>query len=148
MTSIQFTARPLQGALLLAGALLTSHCHAASGVGVASARVLPSTLTASVALYLRTGCGANCGAAPQGPASWQTALRPAMVSMSLDGVAQFTLFGETASNYVVRFSAPDGAGAPILLEPMLTPRGGVSIVVALAPGSTDTDAFQVVINYN
>jgi hypothetical protein len=70
------------------------------------------------------------------------------------GVAQFTMFGETASNYVVRLDAaargawPGRKDSPILLEPTLTPAGRLAIVITLAPASTSADAFQVVINYN
>lgn len=157
---IPATARPLQGIILLACAVLTGNCGAASGVGVAGATVLPSALSASVALFVRTApgplCGAGCGPAVRlmGPAVPAQAAGAAPVSMGQDGIAQFTLFGETASNYIVRLSAaaygawPGRAGSPIILEPTLSPGGRLSIVIALAPSSTDVDAFQVVINYN
>lgn len=138
-------ARPLQGAVLLACALLTGTCAAATGVGVASAKVLPATLSASVALYMRTSCRTNCGVEPKAA---PPTVREATVSMNDDGVAQFTMFGETSSNYVVRLSTFSSPGSPILLEPTLTSGGRLSIVIAMAPASTGTDAFQVVINYN
>ncbi len=147
--AMSLASRLLRGALLLAGAAAAAVCGATTAVGQASAKVLPSTLSASVALYTRTApirsCGADCTAAP-------LAERSASVSMGSDGVAQFTMFGDTTSNYIVRFSGA-GWGArpgdvPIVLEPTLTGGGGVSIVIALAPATTDSDAFQVVINYN
>ncbi|MDB5933468.1 MAG: hypothetical protein JWQ01_812 [Massilia sp.] len=147
---IRSTSRLLRGAIVLAGASFAGACGAATSVGVATAKVLPSMLSASVALYTRTApsqlCSADC-------AGMRTD-RPASVSIGEDGVAQFTLFGETTSNYIVRLSdaawgaRPRAADAPIILEPTLTPGGRVSIVIALAPAYPVTNAFQVVINYN
>jgi hypothetical protein len=145
---IRARVRLLQGAIVLAGASFASGGGAATAVGLASAKVLPSTLSASVALYTRTAssqvCSANCSVRAE---------RPAPVSMGDDGVAQFTMFGDTTSNYVVRLSdAASGArpdqDAPIVLEPTLMAGGRLSIIIALAPATTDTDAFEVVINYN
>jgi hypothetical protein len=132
---------------------------AATGVGVASATVLPSNLSASVALFVRTASGASCTGGCTGPlvvapVRWPPlAAKPPMVRME-DGIAQFTMFGDTVSNYVVRLNdAAYGTGpgrmeSPIFLEPTLTPGGRLSIVITLSPGSTSADAFQVVINYN
>lgn len=142
-------------AVLLGCALMLDNGHAATAVGGASATVLPSNLSASVALYVRTApapaCGEECRAEP---AQWSPASpRTSLVSME-DGVAQFTLFGEKASNYVVRLDAaarnawPGRVDSPIFLEPTLTPAGRLAIVITLAPASTSADAFQVVINYN
>jgi hypothetical protein len=150
------TARLRRGATLLAFAVLTGNCGAASSVGSASATVLPSILSASVTLYVRTApgplCSAGCAAVQAGLPP--PAARAAPVNMDQDGIAQFTMFGDTASNYVVRLSDaaygawPDRTGSPIVLEPTLSPAGRLSIVIALAPASTAADAFQVVVNYN
>lgn len=148
-------------AVLLACAVLMANSGAATGVGVASATALPSTLSASVALYVRTApvplCSRDCAAGPlaTAPAGMSPPVaRPAPVNMDQDGIAQFTMFGDTASNYIVRLNDaaygawPDRIGTPIVLEPTLTPGGRLSIVIALAPSSAFADAFQVVINYN
>jgi hypothetical protein len=148
--------RKRQCAVLLACALSLDNSGAATAVGGASATVLPSTLSASVALYVRTAplCSGGCAARQPEPSQWPpAAARTPLVSME-GGVAQFTMFGETASNYVVRLDAaargawPGRMDSPILLEPTLTPAGRLAIVITLAPATTSADAFQVVINYN
>jgi hypothetical protein len=152
---------PWRHVAVLACALFAGHSGAATGVGRAQATVLPSILSASVALYVRTApgplCTGDCPAAPlmaRMAGASQLSTRTAPVSMDPDGVAQFTMFGATASNYIVRLSdAASGAwqdriGSPIILEPTLGQGGGLSIIIGLAPSGTVADAFQVVINYN
>jgi hypothetical protein len=141
--------RKRQCAVLLACALSLDSSGAATAVGGASATVMPSNLSASVALYVRT---APAPLAAE-PAQWPPTARAPLVSME-GGVAQFTLFGDTASNYVVRLDAaardawPGRVDSPIFLQPTLMPAGRLAIVITLAPATTSADAFQVVINYN
>ena len=143
-------------AVLLACALFTCNSGAATGVGVASAKVLPSPLSAAVALYVRTGpvhlCSNGCSAAPTG--TWPPAAKTTPVTLDRDGIAQFSMFGDTTANYVVRLNDavygnwPDRIGTPIVLEPTLSREGRLSIMVGQAPSSLFAGAFQVVINYN
>lgn len=143
-------------AVLLACALFAGHSDAATGVGVASAKVLPSPLSAAVALYVRTGpmhvCSNRCATTPAG--TWQPLTRTTPVTLDQDGIAQFSMFGDTTSNYVVRLNDavygdwPDRIGTPIVLEPTLSREGRLSIMVGQAPSSLFAGAFQVVINYN
>jgi hypothetical protein len=152
--------RKRQCAVLLACALLMGNSGAATGVGVASATVLPSNLSASVALFVRTAPAAWCtGGCATGPLVTAPARLPPLAAKAPllrmeDGIVQFTMFGDTVSNYVVRLNDPAYGGwpgqseSPIMLEPTLTPGGRLSIVITLAPGRTSADAFQVVINYN
>lgn len=148
-------------AFLLAGLLVAGSSGAATGVGVARATVLPSPLSAAVTLYVRTApgdlCTAGCAAAPltTGPTGiWSPVARASPVTLDQDGIAQFTMFGDTASNYVVRLNDaaygawPDRIGTPIVLEPTLSRGGRLSIIVGLAPSDLLAGAFQVVINFN
>lgn len=142
-------------ALLLAGVLSTGGSGAATSVGVAGATVLPSPLSAAVTLYVRTApgylCTDSCAAAPLTTAP---AARTSQVSLDQDGTVQFTIFGETASNYIVRLDDAafggwaDRIGPPIVLEPTLNRGGRLSIIVGLAPSDVLAGAFRVVINYN
>lgn len=148
-------ARPrlrLRAVLLAACALFNGPSGAAShdATGVASATVLASPLSASVRLFVRSApghlCTARCPAAPVFGAP--------LVYLDQDGIAQFSMFGDTTSNYVVRLNDPaygawpDRIGTPIVLEPTLSREGRLSIVVGRAPSSVFAGAFQVVINYN
>lgn len=145
-------------ALLLSFALFAQDCAGAPATGVASATVLPSTLSPSIALYVRTAprpaCFGNCAAAPASAGVWPPAAR--LVGLSQDGVAQFSMSGATASTYVVQFDAaaygarPDGGSAPITLEPTLSADGRLSVLIApvRAWARTPGDAFRVVVNYN
>ena len=147
--------------VLLTCVVLTVNSNAATGVGVASATVLPSTLSASIALYVNTApslvrsSGSSFYDMANAPAGfWPPEFKPTAVTMDQDGIAQFTMFDNTATNYVVRLSDsaysvwPNGANMPVVLEPALTPGGRLSIVVALAPSGTFANAFQVFLNYN
>lgn len=143
---------------LLACALFAQDCAGATATGAASATVLPSNLSSAVVLYVRTvpqaACIAGCAAAvaQPDPVMWPPAVR--LVGVSLDGVAQFTMFGTTASNYVVQLNTAaygawlDRTGAPITLEPTLIADGRLSILIAPATAGTLADSFRVVINYN
>jgi hypothetical protein len=145
-------------ALLLACALSALASAGASGTGVASATVLPSTLSPSIALYVRTAprpaCFGNCAGAPAPAGAWPPAAR--LVGLSPDGVAQFSMSGATASTYVVQFDAAaygawwDRGSAPITLEPRLTADGRLSVLIASATALAGApgDAFRVVVNYN
>lgn len=143
-------------AVLLACAMVTGGSTAANGVGIASATVLPSPLSATVTLYVRTApgplCTGSCAGAPAGTLT--TVARTTPVALDPDGIAQFTLFGDTASNYVVRLNETvygnwtDRIATPIVLEPALSRGGRLSIVVGKAPSGVIADAFQVVVNYN
>lgn len=145
-------ARRSPGAVLLLFCLLADHCAAtaATATGIAGATVTASPLSAAVALYVRPshdgGCVADCAAAGSAEGA---------VALGRDGIAQFSMYGDTTSNYVVQIS--DAAlrsawsgwnGMPITLEPMPLRGGGVSIVIGSAPSSVLADAFQVVINFN
>jgi hypothetical protein len=101
-------------------------------------------------------CTAGCAAAPPttAPAAiWPPAARASQVTLDQDGIAQFTMFGDTASNYIVRLNDaaygawPDRIGTPIVLEPTLGRGGRLSIIVGLAPSAVLAGAFQVVINF-
>lgn len=143
-------------AVLLACVLFTGTSGAATGVGGASATVLPSSLSAAVTLYVRTAssrlCTAVCAALPAGP--WPAVARMTPVTLDQDGMAQFTMFGDTTSNYVVRLNDamygdwPDRIGTPIVLEPTLSRGGRLTIMIGQAPSTLFAGAFQVVINYN
>jgi hypothetical protein len=145
-------------ALLAACVLFHGPCGAATGVtaAIASATVLASPLSASVRLFVRTApahlCTAVCLAAPAGTSTAVAGAIP--VNLDQDGIAQFTMFGDTTSNYVVRLNDsaygawPDRIGTPIVLEPTLSREGRLSIVVGRAPSRVFAGAFQVVINYN
>lgn len=147
-------------ATLLACALFAPDCAGATATGAASATVLPSNLSSAVVLYVRTvpraACIAGCAAAvaPPAPGVWPPTAR--LVGVSLDGVAQFTMFGATASTYVVQLNAAaysawlDRTSAPITLEPTLTADGRLSILIAPATATAGAlaDSFQVVVYYN
>lgn len=143
-------------ALLLACALFAQDCAGSTATGMAGATVLPSTLSPSVALYVRTApraaCFGACVAAPAPAGVWPPAAR--LVGLSQDGVAQFIVSGATASTYVVQFDAaahgawPDRSSAPITLEPTLTADGRLSIFIAPATAGAPGDGFRVVVNYN
>lgn len=150
-------ARWLSGAVLFACSLFYAGiCSAATNVGVVSATVMPSPLSASVALYVRTARAASSmtGYVAAPGDAWSAAAKPTSVNLEQDGTAQFTMFGDTASNYAVRLNDaayvawPDRMGFPIVLEPTLNRGGRLSIVVSRAPSSMFADEFQVVINYN
>lgn len=127
--------------MLLACVLFTGTSGAATGVGGASATVLPSSLSAAVTLYIRTAsgrlCTAGCAATAAGP--WPPYARTTPVALDQDGIAQFTMFGDTTSNYVVRLNDavygdwPDRIGTPIVLEPTLSQGGRLTIMVGQAP---------------
>lgn len=147
-------------ALLLSFALFAQDCAGATATGVASATVLPSTLSPSIALYVRTAprapCFGSCAAAlaPAPAGAWPPAAR--LVGLSPDGVAQFSMSGASASTYVVQFDAAaygawwDRGSAPITLEPTLTADGRLAVLIrsATALAGAPGDAFRVVVNYN
>jgi hypothetical protein len=146
-------------ALMLACALRAPDCAAAASTGAASATVLPSNLSPSVALFVRmaprAACFGDCAAAPAPPSVdvWPPAAR--LVGLSQDGVAQFSMSGATAATYVVELSAAaygawsDRSSSPVTLEPSLTADGRLSVLIAPAKATaTFADAFRVVVNYN
>lgn len=153
---IRISLRPC--ALLLSFALFAQDCAGASAAGAASATVLPSTLSPSIALYVRNApraaCFGSCAAAPAPAGVWPPAAR--LVGVSQDGIAQFSVSGASASTYVVQFDVAaygtwgDRGGAPITLEPTLTADGRLSILIAssTALAGTPGAGFRVVVNYN
>lgn len=153
-------ASPRQCALLLSVALCAQDCAGATASGIASATVLPSTLSPSIALYVltapRAACYGVCAGAPAPAGAWPPAAR--LLGSSQDGVAQFSMSGATASTYVVQFDASaygpwsDRDIAPITLEPLLSADGRLSVLIAAARATATArmpgDALRVVVNYN